>query len=376
MDYVYPFNDSMKIEAGFHATLKQRDDQYYVESDSNDIQVFVPNVNLNNDFNFGQQVYAAYFTWGHQVGKFGYKLGVRAEQTFTKSILVTTNETFKNNYFGLFPTAHFSYQINRSHSLTLGYSRRINRPRNGQLNPFADLTNPYSIHKGNPFLKPEFVHVVEFGYTAYLKKLMISTSLYYRYLDDVIRRQLTVNGNVATVEFDNIAIGQRIGAELMIRYKPYKWWTLMGSGNLNYTITDKEGFDPNLNFESVGLRYNLSTKFDIKHGISIQLSSRGRMAMRVLQGTIKPMWGIDFAISKSLFKKKGSISFRVSDIFNTRTFTFESLPLNGLEYNTTHKWESRSFYLSFRYSFGKKTRGRMNKREKNGAGDNNYVPGL
>lgn len=375
MDYVYPFTDSMKIEAGFHTTLKQRDDRYYAESDSFDTQVFVPNVNLNNEFNYGQQVYAAYLTWGHQVGKFGYKIGLRAEQTFTKSYLITTNETFNNNYFGLFPTAHFSYEIARGQSLTLGYSRRINRPRNGQLNPFADLTNPYFIYKGNPFLRPEFVHVVELGYTAYMKKLMVSTSVYYRYLDDLIRRQLSINGNVATVEFENLANGQRVGAELMVRYMPYKWWTIMGSANFNYTKTDTTGFDPALNFDSYGFRYNVSTKFEIKGGWSLQLSGRGRMGMDVLQGRILPAWGLDFAVSKSLFKKKGSISIRISDIFNTRQFAFESLPIDGLVYNTAHKWESRAVYVSFRYSFGKTFRER-NSRERNGSGDNNYVPGL
>lgn len=375
MDYLYPFNDSMKIEAGFHTTIKQRNDSYYVESDSTDTEVFEPNTEINNDFNYNQQVYAAYLTWGHQVGKFGYKLGLRAEQTFTNSLLVTTNEEFKNNYFGLFPTAHFSYNMTKTQTLTMGYSRRINRPRNRQLNPFADLTDPYSIHKGNPFLKPEFVHVVELGYTAFLKKWMVNASVYYRYLDDIIRRQLTIDGNVATVEFANIANGQRVGAELMVRYKPFKWWTLMGSGNFNYSTTDTTGYDPDLNFTSLGFRYNVSSKFDIKYGISIQVSARGRTAKRVLQGTIQPAWGLDFAISKTLFKGRGSISFRASDIFNTRQFAFESLPINGLDYTTTHKWESRSFYLSFRYSFGKQTNERRS-RERNGSGDNNQEQGM
>jgi outer membrane receptor protein involved in Fe transport len=375
MDYLYPFNDSMKIEAGFHATIKQRNDSYYVESDSTDTEVFEPNTDINNDFNYNQQVYAAYVTWGHQVGKFGYKLGLRAEQTLTSSVLVTTDDNFKNNYFGLFPTAHFSYNMTKTQSLTLGYSRRINRPRNRQLNPFADLTNPYSIHKGNPFLKPEFVHVVELGYTAFLKKWMVNASVYYRYLDDIIRRQLTIEGNVAVVEFANIANGQRVGAELMVRYKPFKWWTLMGSGNFNYSTTDTTGYDPSLNFTSLGFRYNVSSKFDIKYGISIQVSARGRTAKRVLQGTIQPAWGLDFAISKTLFKGKGSISFRASDLFNTRQFAFESLPLNGLDYTTTHKWESRAFYVSFRYSFGKDTKERRS-RERNGSGDNNSEQGM
>ena len=53
---------------------------------------------LNNVFDYTQDVYAAYFTLQKQFKNLGVKGGLRAEQTNTLSHLVTTNETFTNDY--------------------------------------------------------------------------------------------------------------------------------------------------------------------------------------------------------------------------------------------------------------------------------------
>jgi len=71
----------------------------YSETLSPTLDVFQPDTTINNDFQYDQQTYAIYNTFGHEIEKFSYKAGLRLEQTFTNANLVNTNENFSNDYF-------------------------------------------------------------------------------------------------------------------------------------------------------------------------------------------------------------------------------------------------------------------------------------
>lgn len=54
-----------------------------------------------------------------------------------------------------------SFNLPKNHSLSLSYSKRINRPGFEQLNPFGNYSDPYNILTGNPRMKPAYTHAVE-----------------------------------------------------------------------------------------------------------------------------------------------------------------------------------------------------------------------
>jgi len=51
---------------------------------------------------------------------------------------------------------HFSYKLTSRQTIQLSYNRSIKRPNIYQLNPHTSIDDPYTVSKGNPFLKPEF----------------------------------------------------------------------------------------------------------------------------------------------------------------------------------------------------------------------------
>jgi hypothetical protein len=69
-----------------------------------------------------------------------------------------------------------------------------------------------------------------------------------------------------------------------------------------------------------------------------------------LQFLRKSMYKTDLGASYNILKGQGTISAKVSDIFNTMNFSFDgTLPYKqeGAFY-----WESRSVYLGFNFRFG------------------------
>lgn len=371
-DYVQPLNDSLKLEAGFHFTGRGIANDFYSETNTNG-GTFVPSVALNNQFEHKQDVYASYLILGRQYKKLGVQAGLRLESTQIDAKLITTDESFKQDYLTLFPSAHFSYQLKKMDELQLSYSRRINRPEVQELNPFASPTDAYTIQTGNPFLKPEFIHVIELSRLKYWDKFNVNATLYHRIITNQKRRNLTLVDSISVVSFDNLAKGNLSGTEISITHTPNK--KFRNTLTFNYwrnNITDPS-LESNLNFVNQGWNVQLSSNITIGKGWSGQVSGRYAGKMEVIQGVIDPMYNVDIAVRKQLFKGKANLGLRASDVFNMRQFNFQSKDLTNYNFNTKRQWESQQFWVSFSYYFGKMNYNAPRKRQlKNRDGSDDF----
>ncbi len=376
-NYVNPISDSMKLEAGFHFTGKYILQDFYSESFNYTSDAFVPDMSLNNSFDYSQDVYAGYVTLSKQFKTIGVKAGLRAEQTNTLSELITTKETFENNYFALFPSAHVSYGKTPFSQWQLSYSRRINRPETEEINPFTTYDDPYTLQRGNPFLRPEFIHVFEGGHALIKEKFTLNTTLYYRLITDQKRRYLDLlPGGISQVSYDNLASSHLKGAEIISSYTFGKVRTALTFNYWHNTVFDSDAVSENLSNQNHGWSVNLNASRRFGRW-STQLMGNYRGKMQVVQGTIEPAWGIDFAARKLLSNRKMSIGFRVQDIFKTRNFNFISDGLDGYSFSSGRIWESRQFWVSFSYNFGKHVQGKQRKQiSTEGSGDDRSAGGM
>ena len=74
------------------------------------------------------------------------------------------NFDFDKNFDGLFPTVNLVYEIGEDENISLGYNRRINRPRSWFLNPFPSQSSRVNVFQGNPDLDPSFANAFDLGY--------------------------------------------------------------------------------------------------------------------------------------------------------------------------------------------------------------------
>jgi outer membrane receptor protein involved in Fe transport len=170
LDYEHPFRLGGKLEAGLRTDILHLENGFYSETFDQTDDQFQPDESLNNNFNFDLHVIAAYSSFAKEWGKYGLKLGLRAEQTFRSGELDGANP-ISRDYLRLFPTLHNSYQFSDFTQLMVSYSRRINRPNAWRLNPFTSFNNPLSLRRGNPNLLPEDIHSFEVGVLQYIVSL-------------------------------------------------------------------------------------------------------------------------------------------------------------------------------------------------------------
>lgn len=350
-DYELPITDSLLLEAGVRNTYSNNLADFFSESNKQN-NPFVADTNLNNTFEYQQNVSAVYAIFGKQFKKTGIKIGNRVEQTLVNTKLINTNEKNDQNYLSWFPSIHLSYKIAEQNELLFNYSRRINRPDSWDVNPFTSYSDPYDLYSGNPKLKPEFIDVFELSYLKFWKKFNINASSYFRQVNDK-HQWITklIEDNVFYSTTENLSKTQITGGELALGYNPKKWWKMNGS--LNVWSSNLNNASSEMNKNTYGWSTNFSSNFTLPKKWSLNTRIRYSGKQRSLQGYNLSNYSVSFSASKQFMKEKARITLRFDDIFWTQRWAFESNNLNGFSYYSNSQWSSRSVNISFSYNFGK-----------------------
>lgn len=161
LDYSNYFG-SLSFETGLKGSFINSESKldYFLQNNGSQ---FIPN--LSDNYTYDEKVYAAYVSFSKDWEKWSVKSGLRAEQT--ESIGVSSSVTTINDleYLELFPSLYILHNINENHSLSFDFSRKLQRPRYDDLNPFRTYINERTFEEGNPNLTPNFSNNFNLNYT-------------------------------------------------------------------------------------------------------------------------------------------------------------------------------------------------------------------
>lgn len=387
VDYVLPIGKNAQFEAGYRGNIEESITDYTLLEQAVAGGAFVRDNGLSNIFTYKEDVHAIYTQYGNKFGDFSFLAGLRYENTRQRGMVeaivednpLGTNLDFDNLTDGLFPTLNLTYEFTDKENITLGYNRRINRPRGRFINPFPSRSSEANIFQGNPDLVPSFASAFDLGYLKRWEKLTLTSSVYYQYETDSFERiqeetgLVTANGIpiIRTIPI-NLSTNERYGAELGILYNPKKWLRLNLSANA--FVFDTEGSFNGRDFGASNFSFFTrgSAKVSLPYKIDWQTNIFYRGPRNNAQTDTKGFLFTNLAFSKDILNDNGTIAFNVSDVFNsskrqsfttTESFTSES----------EFQWRVRSFNLAFTYRFNqKKKRGRGSR---GGGGDDGDFEG-
>ena len=378
IDYVYPIDEDTQFEAGFRGNYSQQDTDYQVFDINGNVRTL--NTNLTNYLGFTQNVNAAYTQYGKKIDQFSYLLGIRMENTKIIIDQRTADIYKEKNYTDWFPTLNLSYEFNEKENITLGYSRRIRRPRSWSLNPFQSLTSLTFFRQGNPDLDPSYANSFDVGYLKRWDKFTLNGSVYYSTSKQVITRITEATGTIVRVSDDpvidvpalrstsiNLAENNRTGTEFTLTYSPKRQVRI--SGNFNIFNSETIGTYENqvLDAEIVSWFARINASFPLPFGITTQLRTFYRGPSATAQTETQGILSMSGAINKDLFNKKGTLSFRASDIFNSRRRKSTTLTENFTNY-TEFQWRQPTYIFTFTYRINENKNNRKRPQRSNGEG--------
>ncbi len=364
-DYVAPVGNGGRIETGIKLQMRRTDADYVYSIFNSTASSWEYDAARSNHFVYNDEIYSAYGIYSNTFAssKFSYQLGLRVEDQHSKSDQRTTSQIADTNRLNLFPSAHIRWEPNSKNSLQLSYSRRVNRPNAMVLNPFLNTSNKFNWSQGNPYLEPEFTSSIDLSHNLNFPKTKITTSVYYRDTRNGFARRMTIIDTVdikpTLTTFINLSHYENIGAEAVVTQNITKWWRV----NVSYSYYYSKLFGDVVSGANEGSSWNakFASFFTLGKNIDLQLtgnyrapsitvggSGRGFHMEGGTQGKSQEMYWLDLGARINVLNRKGTITVRVSDIFNTQKMKYSSWDTNFYSYNESWR-DSRVVFVGFSY---------------------------
>jgi len=389
-DFESSLKNNIKIEAGLRSSIKN----YTSLSSSfilnpltdtfDELKVFGVN------YQFTDQVYAAYGTFGQEFKKFSYQVGLRLESSLYSGGFVDSTVKYQYQYpIVPFPSIFGTYHLTDKDDIQLNYTRRINRPSFFQLIPATDYSDSLNIKRGNPALKPEFTNSMELSYLRNFghSNTIMFTGFYKNSTDLITSYQLlemspVLHRNVIINTYENALSSNSYGAELTAKFSVKKVVDFMANYNIYYTVIDASNVAEGLINKRTNWFARLTSTIHFTKSLSLQMTGEytaksnlplnsgggggrwggigggfggGGMSSpgATAQGYSLPVYYLDAGLKFDFLKdRKATITLNGADLLKSRIVQTYSESTYFTQ-NTSRYKDQQFFRITFTYRFGK-----------------------
>lgn len=343
IDFTNPLAEKKSIEWGFKSSLKNNDNpsvyEYY------DYQ-WIIDVSSTNNFEYKEQIYAAYTNYKQQIGNLNIQGGLRSEFTVIDIFQKTSNEEHKYDYLKWFPSISLKYEFTNNHSVHTSYSKRINRPSQFDLNPFRFYDDAFNYSQGNPNLIPEITHAAEVGYTW---KSAFMASLYFNTTKDVFTEVYHYNPdtNITVTTQINLSESYNYGANITHTAELTKYWSV----NTLFNVFENR-FINAVNSDTINpittINASVQNSFVITKSLKAEANAQYQSKSNLGIYERDSFFDFSIGISKQVFAEKGNLKLNVTDIFNTNNFYINSV-IGQTAINKRYDLDNRIATIAFTY---------------------------
>jgi len=172
MDYILPMpslNLTTSIGAKY-SFVTNNSDNTFAELIGNAWQ---SDLKYENNQEYNEHLTATYVSLLQKNKFVDIQAGIRAEYVDFRSTIKDSS------YIDLFPSILLSREVSKNISISLNYSKRINRPSYSSLNPVISYLDKYTYTQGNPDLIPTLSNSIE-AILSYKRMLVINIGYSYR----------------------------------------------------------------------------------------------------------------------------------------------------------------------------------------------------
>ena len=318
LDYVRPLSGLLRLETGYRGSVQRFHTTLRTEVFDTTQATYVPDSTRISDFTYHQIVHAAYGILDAQRGKVLLQAGVRVERATTHFHLQTTGATYDNPYNSVFPSGLIAYNIDDTHQVKLSYSTRIRRPDDTDLiDPTPHYLDPLNISRGNPYLKPEYIHALELGLQRTAGAMTMQLTPFLRHTLNAVRtiRSLDSTG-VMTRTFANVATSDAYGADATIALSGGRL-SGFASASAFRQVSNAANLGPGLSAKTFGWTARTNASFRVSPTLDLQTLLSYQAPLTVEQGRVASRTRFTLAARKKLENDRVGVTLRVIDPLNT-----------------------------------------------------------
>jgi hypothetical protein len=349
VDYTHPFNAKEKFEAGIKMSIVNTDNVVTYQDKVN--ATWIVNNKMSNHFEYSENINAAYANFSGEYKKgWSFQAGLRVEQTVSKAAQITIDSVVRRNYVQLFPNVVIQKQLGKNQTLSLSYSRRIDRPDYESLNPFLYYIDAFNYQKGNSYLQPQLTNSIT---VTHIYKNRVITSLNYSQTNAAIVNINTQNDSthITYQSTVNLSSYTHLGVNISTPLKITKWWMSNNSVNIFYNKYNGRLAANDLSQGKLTSYISSNNTFMLPFKFKLELSGFWQSSQQSGAFVIKPVYSVSSGIQRSFLNNSLNIRLAVNDVLNTwRSRSY--LKFGNVDANYETRWMSRTVSLSVNYNFG------------------------
>lgn len=258
IDYALPLGIG-KLESGYQFRSDRQDGDFAYLTRDPATGEFLLDPQFSSNVQSNNVIHSVYSQYSGSVQKLTFTGGLRYEYAHRELQFNSDPRMRILNLSNLFPSANVLYSLSNNVKLKAGYSRRVQRTKNNELNPYPEREHSETLEQGDPDLLPEFIDGLELGLTRNFRLGSFFTTLYHQQVTNPIQRVNKVyNDSILNRVFTNAGRANLWGAEVGGSVKPTKWWQLYAGGNVyKYTI-DGNIFNNTIKVNNAAWVYSLN----------------------------------------------------------------------------------------------------------------------
>ncbi len=300
------------------------------------------------DFDYTENIRAAYADYKVKYKDTDVQLGLRMEQTDYEGTSVLKNASFNRSYTKLFPSMRLSKQLGQ-YATTLTYNRKIDRPVYNDLYPFIFFLDPFSSARGNPALQPQFADVLRL---TVLKDDYALTLAYNRttsFMAFVIRQDNETYVGYSTREnfsnFGNYSLN--FSAPFTIR----NWWQLNANTNIYLNQYNTQFLDASYRVQNVTGQLVVTNSLKLPLNLTAEIGGIYNAPGVVSIFKRRGYGVVNVGLQRTFLDKKLRMAANFSDVLLS-TIIANRVKYQNLDLALTQRYETRVFRMSLSYSLG------------------------
>lgn len=311
---------------------------------------FVFDPERSNVFSYKEKIWAGYWAYRQNIGKFQINAGLRLESTNSISNAITIDSVVSRNYLKWLPSLSASYTFNKSSELSLSYSRKITRPVFSQLNPFRFYFSPLNYWIGNPYLLPSFISQIKatYRYKNWITSFTIGKE------KDVMTRYPLYNPKTNVLEYLGTNLPYRDFAVLETSFpvKITKWWSITSQVAGYYNYEFRPYLDEVFALDIYNYEVRLNQVFSLPKGFTVNVFANYESKTGNSLYIIKPRYTIDVSVQKSWLDQKLNTKIGFNNLLDSYDQRLEFRHKQIMDNRFTHWWDSSKLVFSLSYTIG------------------------
>jgi outer membrane receptor protein involved in Fe transport len=323
---------------------------------------------FSNDLDYKENIYSAYLMYSDSlVKKIFYKIGARVEYNTSALTMKSTDEEINREYFIPFPFAMAKFAINKEQSVSASVTRRVTRPIYSQLNPYIVVIDQITYETGNRELKPEIVDKLEVNYAFVKDKFQFRSNLFYGITNDFITQVSVFSDNKLIVTYANGNKLIKSGVDADATFKLSKYFSLNPAFSFFYSESNGNYKNTDLSANGTAWTGNLKAIIRPDKKSDIQFLINYNSPIELPQFKLDEIYYTDIAIKRNFLKNNLTLSFTVTDVFNSRQWIVNTTNSVYSVYNKS-KNDTRIYWFGITYNFNsyKPTNGKVVENENEG----------